>query len=434
MKLVAAPARLDDVAAISWRSISVKAPSVASPPTSPPAGSYEVTLTYLCLRVEVYSNFTDAAFTKPPVGPSRWVDVVGLVKGGVQLLVPFDTAAAAATPGDGDGGGSSQQYATPVGCGMSAMNLSALRAADRGGGGKAVSYEKPSTCQSSKGRSVGIECRPYEWGTPNQAEFTISDEWRLTSAATTPALLARWAATGTPAAPPSTAAAVRLRRWQPGGVSGTHVLSAPMEAGETAATAREAVARDTANVLPRIDDASLLVLFSLIPAVLALLQAAGSLRYSIKNRPVDLLTSPNFKRCDTNALHVYGLLLNVVLIGFSLAAACVLLRDFGQDAVRGYVALEAGTVLYQEAAPEAGAGAGAFLRLTLQPVVEGVRITLGGSKGVGIVMATIALVVIDLALDAAYVWLSMFAAYRIRGANAEGAPPPTPLERTEERV
>lgn len=94
----------------------------------------------------------------------------------------------------------------------------------------------------------------------------------------------------------------------------------------------------------------------------------------------------------------------------TIAATAVLLHDYGQVTVRGYVALEAGTIVYQAAAPEAGAGA--FLRLTLQPVVEGLTVTFGGSKHKGVVVATTALAVIDLAWDFFHIGMSIAVACR----------------------
>lgn len=149
--VVAEPARLDAVAATTWRSVVVTVPKGAAPsPSAPRSGTFEMAVTYLCLRVDVYANVTDAAFARPPVGPFRWVDVAVLVRGGVQLLLPFDTAAAAVTPGCGGGGscGDGPSGATPVGCGTSALNLSALSlAADSsgvGGGGGPCRTPRPA--------------------------------------------------------------------------------------------------------------------------------------------------------------------------------------------------------------------------------------------------------------------------------------------------
>ncbi|KAK1859006.1 hypothetical protein I4F81_001605 [Pyropia yezoensis] len=176
------------------------------------------------------------------------------------------------------------------------------------------------------------------------------------------------------------------------------VLALATLASSTTATAREAVAASAAGVQPRLDSEHVIVGYTLVPAVLGfLIGSSDALFVLVKGREARLRWRTGFNEATR---HTFTFFLSVAAAAVALAAAVPLYGDFGQETVRGYVALEVGTVVYQAAAP--GLPPGGTLRLTVQPVVEGVLVRLGGRVGQEIVIAAMALAAVDLAWDACY--------------------------------
>lgn len=391
-QLVADPSRLGAVAPALIRTVSVEVPRATMRgsarrriPSGALRGLFEATLEYVCLGVELFATEADAIRGELRDGNKTWVAAAVYLTGSAQVVVPFETA-----------GGEPR----PLACGSSVVDRQAIRTATLPWGSPTVvPYTYASTCAetlSGVRQSVGFRCSLAERGSSGVGRVEISPAYGLVSAFRTDELLVRSSNNTRRAG--GAAAAVRLRVWRL-----PSVLALATSASSTTATAREAVAASAAGVQPRLDSEHVIVGYTLVPAVLGfLIGSSDALFVLVKGREARLRWRTGFNEATR---HTFTFFLSVAAAAVALAAAVPLYGDFGQETVRGYVALEVGTVVYQAAAP--GLPPGGTLRLTVQPVVEGVLVRLGGRVGQEIVIAAMALAAVDLAWDACYVGLSV---------------------------
>lgn len=411
-RIVADPSQLEGVLSAMTRSISVSVPSSAlsgsfqrRTPAEVHAGIYEMSLEYTCLGVELFATDQDANLDFRRQGNKTWAAASVHSFGTPIIMVAVD---------------SSGLQPVPISCGKAAVEWGAIRtAAFLGSNTSSPSLTYGSECAETSELvqdTLGVRCGYFEHRGISVQVVDIDPAYALVSSATTAGLIATSMNKTRPAQVASSA--TRLRRWQlrtrfTGGIS--------LSGGSTTQAARESAVATASETLPRIDDVGIIIAFTLVPALLGLVLVLGDVIFVASEGRNGLLQRP--RRCDIHTLHLLMFIIEFVAAVVSMAGSVPLLLDFGRETVGGYVSLERGTVIYQAAQPELGL---AWLRLTAQPVVESVIVSLGGRKGQGVVIAAVTVASVDLAWSIGYA-LASVGTGSCKG-EAAGTPPSSHTE------
>lgn len=394
-RLVADPSPLGAVLSAMTRTMTSSVPADSMAGTFPrrrpapiTAGTYEFSVSYSCLAVEQFPDEVTSSLGSSRQGNKSWVAANWYDSAGFpEMVVGFAPPATGAT------------MPAVLGCGTTHVDRRAILTAvtsDQPARVVPVAYDETCDVQdSTTAKTVGVRCTLYERRGLKVGHIEISAPWTAESDFFTPALIA--AAVNRSAAPVVAPDLVRLRVWR---LNRVQSLSATEAA--TASAARETVAAEAAEALPRLDSTGDIVLFTLVPAGLSWLLGAPNVVKVYRNWPRGGLPKPGGPGADW--VRMWVLVVELLATGIALYSSTKLLNEFGRDSVRGWVALEEGTVVYRAARPELGQS---FLRLTLQPVVESVMVTIGSTNGRVVARASVCLAAMDVAWDVTFIAVSV---------------------------
>jgi len=431
--LLASPAGLDPILPTTVRAVTLTAPAAAAATAAgrsalasddrPPEGTYELQIEYTCLSLELYPTTTDATTRTNRNGSTVWVEgsvlpLGAAVAGGevgtnVLLVVQEREAAERGEP-------------TPLlACGTATVGGAAVRVSTDAAAVPTVSsWAVGDRC----GRIVDDDATPG--GVRLDCSAAVRGGRRVQSVAVAAAVMATpsaiirsvglLAAAAGHAGPAAVSPrAQRLRIWGVGnGVAGGGAL----RSAATTATARAAVTASAVDELPRLDAPAQLVIFTFLPAVGAGLLAVCHTAAVRVGGATALLPVPP---CPLSAAVKWVVFaIEVAAAAVAVGGAVQLGGGFGAAAARGYVAVEEGGVLLQEAATP-GVPGGPVLVVTAVPVVEGVLVRVGSRRGAGLVRAAAVLGAADLVWDAGFLAASLAVAWRARRAATAGGGGPS---------